>query len=159
MPTPPRPSPLRPHAAPSNWGERAYANLQPPCFHPLNPVWPSTGQLQFPIPFSPSLCYTGSMRPPPYATTIRSVPYTITFAPHRTTDGTATLPALPSSDRWGRVSIDSGLTPRQTLTTLVHELLHATQPDLDEAVVTQSARDIARILWHLGFRYTDPDLR
>jgi hypothetical protein len=38
------------------------------------------------------------------------------------------------------------------LDTIIHESLHACCWDLDEEAVHESARDIARILWRLGWR-------
>jgi hypothetical protein len=35
---------------------------------------------------------------------------------------------------------------------IVHEILHAALPDLDEEAVNQTASDIARVLWRLGYR-------
>ena len=40
------------------------------------------------------------------------------------------------------------------LDTWIHEALHATVWDLDEEAVNESARDIARLLWRLGYRRT-----
>ena len=40
---------------------------------------------------------------------------------------------------------------------IIHELLHAALPDLDEAAVDETATDIARVLWRLGYREGDPD--
>jgi hypothetical protein len=38
------------------------------------------------------------------------------------------------------------------LDTIVHELLHACQPDLAEDTVEQTATDVARVLFRLGYR-------
>ena len=38
------------------------------------------------------------------------------------------------------------------LDTIIHESLHACIWDLDEEAVHESAKDIARILWRLGWR-------
>ena len=38
------------------------------------------------------------------------------------------------------------------LDTLLHEGLHACFWDFDESVVLESARDLARLLWRLGYR-------
>jgi hypothetical protein len=36
--------------------------------------------------------------------------------------------------------------------TLIHEALHCIRPELDEAAVADTATDIARLLWKLGYR-------
>ena len=38
------------------------------------------------------------------------------------------------------------------LSTVIHEGVHACLWDLDEEAVTESANDIARLLWRLGWR-------
>jgi hypothetical protein len=38
------------------------------------------------------------------------------------------------------------------LDTIIHESLHACFADLDESVVGETATDIARLLWRLGYR-------
>ena len=40
------------------------------------------------------------------------------------------------------------------LETQIHEGLHACLPDLDEAAVDATARDVARFLWRDGWRRT-----
>ena len=49
------------------------------------------------------------------------------------------------------ISINERLTGEIELDTLIHELLHACQPDLEESAVDQTASDIARILTRLGY--------
>ena len=39
-----------------------------------------------------------------------------------------------------------------TLDTVIHEALHAARPELDEAAVHETANDISRLLWRLGYR-------
>lgn len=41
---------------------------------------------------------------------------------------------------------------RAALELLIHEAYHALNPQYDEAVVTQHSRDLARLLWGLGWR-------
>lgn len=41
---------------------------------------------------------------------------------------------------------------RDRLDTVIHEALHACFPDMREEAITQSARDIARLLDRLGYR-------
>lgn len=40
----------------------------------------------------------------------------------------------------------------QRLTYLLHEALHACLWDLDEEAVTETANDVARLLWRVGYR-------
>ena len=51
-----------------------------------------------------------------------------------------------------KVLIDDRLRGRMRLETEIHEGLHQLFPDLCEETVTASARDMARILWALGYR-------
>ena len=39
-----------------------------------------------------------------------------------------------------------------TLDTIIHEALPAARPELDEAGVHETANDISRLLWRLGYR-------
>lgn len=39
-----------------------------------------------------------------------------------------------------------------TLDTIIHEALHASRPELDEAAVNATANDLSRLLWRLGYR-------
>jgi len=41
---------------------------------------------------------------------------------------------------------------QDTLDTIIHEALHCSRPELDEAAVDATARDISRLLWRLGYR-------
>jgi len=41
---------------------------------------------------------------------------------------------------------------RRCLETILHEALHACSFDTGEQVVTETARDIARLLWRMGWR-------
>lgn len=51
-----------------------------------------------------------------------------------------------------RVLIDSALKGRALLETEIHEAFHHLCPDHSEEHVTASARDLAKILWALGYR-------
>lgn len=60
---------------------------------------------------------------------------------------------------WGLCNFDARLitlSPRATgknhLGTVVHELIHAEFPDLDEEAVTRSANTIESVLWRMGYR-------
>jgi hypothetical protein len=50
------------------------------------------------------------------------------------------------------IRIALGQTPKDELDTVVHELLHAAYPDLDEPAVHQTAEGISGVLWRLGYR-------
>ena len=56
----------------------------------------------------------------------------------------------PRLDR--KILIDERLKGRALLETEIHEAMHACFPQLSEETVTEAARDLARILWALGYR-------
>jgi hypothetical protein len=51
-----------------------------------------------------------------------------------------------------QVKIRKTLRGERQLEVIIHELLHAAHWDLDETAVTETAEDLARILWRLGYR-------
>lgn len=51
-----------------------------------------------------------------------------------------------------KVLIDARLRGRARLETEIHEALHQLFPDLAEETVSGAGRDMARILWSLGYR-------
>ena len=51
-----------------------------------------------------------------------------------------------------KILVDSRLTSRPKLETIIHEVLHVLQPTVSEEHITLSARDLARVLWALGYR-------
>ena len=53
------------------------------------------------------------------------------------------------------ITIESGHPQKQELDTLIHEMLHASLDPVDEQYVQQTATDIARVLWRLGWRKTE----
>lgn len=61
-----------------------------------------------------------------------------------------------SADGWSyhgdRVLIDARLRGRRRLEVEIHEFLHQANPAHSEEAVTEQARDLARILWQLGYR-------
>ena len=63
----------------------------------------------------------------------------------------------PPTARHPRITIRRSLKPRAMLMVTVHELLHASFPHLSEAAVTESADEIARVLYRLGARVTPPE--
>lgn len=52
----------------------------------------------------------------------------------------------------GVLYLGGAVGPFNTLETAVHEALHAAFPKLPERIVTVVAKDIARLLWRLGYR-------
>lgn len=51
-----------------------------------------------------------------------------------------------------KVLIDARLRGRARLETEIHEAIHQLFPDLAEETVSGAGRDMARILWSLGYR-------
>lgn len=54
-----------------------------------------------------------------------------------------------------KILIDDRLTGRTRMETEIHEGLHACYPQMSEESITDAARDMARILWALGYRIDD----
>ena len=44
---------------------------------------------------------------------------------------------------------------RASLELLIHEVYHALNPQYDETVVERHAKDMARLLWKMGLRFTE----
>jgi hypothetical protein len=59
-------------------------------------------------------------------------------------------PTKPGGER--KILIDERLKGRARCETEVHEALHACFPQMSEESITSAARDIAKILWALGYR-------
>lgn len=55
------------------------------------------------------------------------------------------------------LEIDSGLSGRVRLETILHEALHLALPSLPEAAVLKTGRYLAMIAWHMGYREKDED--
>lgn len=55
------------------------------------------------------------------------------------------------------ITVEKGLTPLKELDTVIHETLHAALPPIDEAFVGETATEMARILWRLGWRKNAQD--
>jgi len=51
-----------------------------------------------------------------------------------------------------RIILDARMRGRKRLEVIVHELLHALNPTQSEEHVEQQGKDIARVLWALGYR-------
>lgn len=60
-------------------------------------------------------------------------------------------PQTPNKEIW----IDSSLKGQHQLEILIHEMLHACDWRADEEIITQQARDMARVLTKLGYRRED----
>lgn len=69
------------------------------------------------------------------------------------TFGLCDPPAKPGK----RISIDNRLRGRLEMDTTIHELLHAACWDLSEEAVDETATDISRALWRIGYRKVDLD--
>lgn len=50
------------------------------------------------------------------------------------------------------IEIDSRLEGEEELEVLIHEMGHATNWPLSEEHITQQSKDMARVLWRLGYR-------
>ena len=57
-----------------------------------------------------------------------------------------------------RILIALNQTPLDLLDTVIHEALHACLPDLSEEAVTESASDIARVLYRMGCRVNTDEM-
>jgi predicted SprT family Zn-dependent metalloprotease len=66
--------------------------------------------------------------------------------------GWAYLPDAKRPSMPRKILIDERLKNRTLLETIVHECIHVSFPSASEDHVTESARDIARVLWTLGYR-------
>lgn len=52
----------------------------------------------------------------------------------------------------GTIRIAARVVEAERLETEVHEALHACMPDIDEEAIHDTARDVAAVLWALGYR-------
>jgi hypothetical protein len=84
----------------------------------------------------------------PQQAVIRGVDYTILTKRMKKFDGLCDHPTTPGREIW----IHSSLSGQEMLDTLIHELIHASYPDLKEDAVSETATDIATVLWDLGYR-------
>lgn len=58
-------------------------------------------------------------------------------------------------DYHGRtIKIRKSLRGERQLEVIIHELLHGCHWDLDEVAITETAEDLARVLYRLGYRKT-----
>jgi len=51
-----------------------------------------------------------------------------------------------------KIRLRKGLSERRRLEILIHECLHCADWSKDESWVTQTAEDVAKILWDMGYR-------
>ncbi|NBW14358.1 MAG: hypothetical protein EBR82_40805 [Caulobacteraceae bacterium] len=61
----------------------------------------------------------------------------------------------PHETSQAKILVDSRLKGRARLTIELHEAMHACFPQIDEESITEAAKDVARILWTLGYRIDD----
>ena len=54
-----------------------------------------------------------------------------------------------------RIVVDSRLRGEHRLEVIIHELRHAADWGRDEGFVDQESKDLARVLWRLGYRRAD----
>ncbi len=66
----------------------------------------------------------------------------------RGTDGECDHPDTPAKE----LRIRKGLSEQDTLETIVHEVLHAADFDKKEEWAEDVGRNLARLLWRLGYR-------
>jgi hypothetical protein len=72
----------------------------------------------------------------------------------RRTHGECDPPDLPNK----QIRVGAKLDEKDTLETIIHEALHAADWDKTEAWIEEVGRDIARILWRLGYRVDDGEV-
>jgi hypothetical protein len=70
--------------------------------------------------------------------------------------GLATRKNPADGNAGGTIRISAALTDLHELETSIHEPLHACLWDTDEVAIHETARDIAALLWRLGYRRTEP---
>lgn len=68
--------------------------------------------------------------------------------PNLANDGDCDAPDVPGK----KIRVDSRTRGRARLETYIHEMLHASCWVLTDEAVEQTAHDIARALWRLGYR-------
>jgi len=69
--------------------------------------------------------------------------------------GWAYLPDTKNPNLKRKILIDERLKRRPLLETIIHECLQAIFPQVSEETITEAARDLARVLWILGYRQQD----
>jgi len=66
--------------------------------------------------------------------------------------GWAYVPDHKNPQMQRKILVDERLKSRSRLETICHEVLHVCFPTVGESHITESARDLARALWALGYR-------
>jgi hypothetical protein len=59
---------------------------------------------------------------------------------------------IPEGRGTGKVLIDNRLKNRVRLEVELHEALHCIFPQMSEQTITEGAKDLSKVLWHLGYR-------
>lgn len=62
------------------------------------------------------------------------------------------------SDKDKEIRIDNRLNGEHKLEILIHEFRHAADWGRDEGFVDQEAKDLARMLWRLGYRQKEDEV-
>jgi hypothetical protein len=75
--------------------------------------------------------------------------YVVRFVPHFNDAGHCDHPSVADKEIIIKKEANDKL---EELDTILHEAIHATFWDLDEAAVGEGAEAIARFLWRLGYR-------
>jgi hypothetical protein len=96
-------------------------------------------------------CETGGKTDGTMQVTIRGKKWKVLFTQlPRGTDGECDHPATPGKE----IRISTRLSEEDTLETIVHEVLHAADFDKSEEWADDVGRNLARLLWRLGYRKT-----
>lgn len=82
---------------------------------------------------------------------IRGRAWQLQFVALKDCDGFCDPPDAKSK----RIRVKRSLAEPRRLEVLIHEMLHACSWDTAEEAITDSARDIAAVLWKLGYRRSD----
>ncbi len=82
---------------------------------------------------------------------IRGQRWTLCTHPMPEFNGLCDYPSTPRRHIW----INPDLAKQKLLEILLHECLHAAFIDIDEEVIDTVGKDLAKILWDLGYRSHD----
>ena len=86
---------------------------------------------------------------------LRGAPWRVIF-PRKMSNEINGLCTLKKTGKGGTIRVLASLDDPKKMEVLIHEAVHACHWDLDEEAVHETARDIAALLWRLGYRRTDP---
>ena len=86
--------------------------------------------------------------------TVNGKRWDMVFAPLQDCDGQCDAP----TDKRKRIKLAPRLKkdPRRLMEVVIHELLHACDWSKAEEWVEPTAEDIARVLWKIGYRLSEP---